>query len=63
MKQKWEILLETIKRYCIECSGGSRFEAKNCGITECSLHNFRNGEFNDSPIQNNDTENNNTEII
>jgi hypothetical protein len=35
--------LKAIKANCLECSGGSAHEAKNCKLVECPLHSFRTG--------------------
>jgi hypothetical protein len=35
--------LKAIRQHCIDCSGGSRAEVRNCSITDCSLHAFRFG--------------------
>ena len=36
-------ILQTIRRHCIECSGGSRTEADNCPVQRCLLRTFRFG--------------------
>lgn len=33
-----------IKRYCIDCSGGSITDAKKCRYTDCPLHPYREGK-------------------
>ena len=35
--------LKAIRRNCLECSGGSAGEVKNCIITDCVLYPFRLG--------------------
>lgn len=35
--------LKAIRRYCIECSGDSYNEVRNCPIKECPLYPFRFG--------------------
>lgn len=42
MTTKTEIL-KTIRRHCIECSGGVRTEADKCTVQRCRLHPFRFG--------------------
>jgi hypothetical protein len=37
-------ILKTIRRHCIECSGGSRWEADNCVIPRCPLYPYRKGK-------------------
>ena len=34
-------LKAAVKLHCIQCSGGSKSEVKQCGITSCPLWNFR----------------------
>ncbi len=36
--------LKSIRRNCIECSGGSPKEVKLCAIEDCPLHRFRFGK-------------------
>ena len=38
------LLLQAIKAKCIECSGGSKKEAKLCPCTDCPLWPFRLGK-------------------
>jgi hypothetical protein len=40
--------LKAIRRRCIDCSGGSVHEVRNCRIQSCSLHPFRLGTGNRS---------------
>jgi len=35
--------LKAIKRYCLDCSGGSKSELRNCKWVTCPLHPFRFG--------------------
>jgi hypothetical protein len=35
--------LKAIKRYCLDCSGGSKAEARNCQQVGCDLHPYRLG--------------------
>ena len=35
---------QAIRKYCIQCSGGSIKEVKECTITNCLLYEFRMGE-------------------
>lgn len=35
--------LQSIKRWCIDCSGGSVGDAKSCRLNSCVLHRFRLG--------------------
>lgn len=44
---------KAIKEKCFNCSGYSRSEAKNCSITTCTLHPFRNGRGELTPDQRN----------
>lgn len=32
-----------IRAYCIDCSGGSKADVKNCAVTNCPLYEFRFG--------------------
>ena len=34
---------QVIRAHCIECSGGSRAEVRNCTVTRCNLWRFRMG--------------------
>jgi len=36
--------LKAIKRYCLDCSGGSKSEVRNCKHFTCSFHPFRLGK-------------------
>lgn len=36
-----EALLAAIRAHCLECSGGSRKEVRNCRVTGCSLYPYR----------------------
>jgi hypothetical protein len=36
--------LKAIKRYCLDCSGGSKSEVRNCKCVACPLHPFRLGK-------------------
>lgn len=36
-------LLSAIHKHCMDCSGGSRTAVQECGIKECALHQFRQG--------------------
>ena len=38
------ILLATIRANCLECSGGSRKQVRNCEIKDCKLWPYRMGE-------------------
>ena len=33
-----------IRSMCVSCSGGSLVEVRECRVTNCALHPFRNGE-------------------
>jgi hypothetical protein len=35
---------KAIKRYCLDCSGGSKSEVRNCKCVTCPLHPFRFGK-------------------
>jgi hypothetical protein len=35
--------LRSIKKYCLDCSGGSIKEVKTCNIKDCPLYKFRLG--------------------
>jgi hypothetical protein len=35
--------VKAIRQHCIECSGGSRKEVRECVITDCALYPFRFG--------------------
>jgi hypothetical protein len=35
--------LKAIKRKCFDCSGASKSEVRNCGVNDCALHAFRQG--------------------
>jgi len=37
-------LLDAVRRYCLECSGGSRREVAECAIPDCELYPFRYGK-------------------
>lgn len=39
------ILLAAIRANCLECSGGSRKQVRNCEIKNCKLWPYRMGEF------------------
>lgn len=36
-----------IKKYCLECSGGSETERERCKLKNCSLWQYRNGVKNE----------------
>ena len=36
--------LKAIRKHCLECSGGSPSEVKNCVIPECPLYQYRLGK-------------------
>jgi hypothetical protein len=36
--------LKAIKRKCLDCSGSSKSEVRNCALTDCALHPFRHGK-------------------
>lgn len=42
MEQKSPI--KAIKEFCLECSGGSANEVKQCAVQRCPLYAFRNGK-------------------
>jgi hypothetical protein len=35
--------LQAIKRKCLDCSGASKSEVRNCAFKDCGLHPFRQG--------------------
>ncbi len=35
--------LKAIRQHCLECSGGSTKEVKECAMAECPLHHLRFG--------------------
>lgn len=35
--------IKAIRKHCIECSGGSRYEPKNCHLRDCPLWPYRLG--------------------
>jgi len=37
-------VLKAIKRRCLDCSGSSKSEARNCHVVACALHPFRLGK-------------------
>lgn len=39
--------LQAIRRHCIECSGGSKDNAKYCTMTRCALYPYREGRDED----------------
>jgi len=41
-------LLSAIHKHCMDCSGGSRTAVQECGIKECALHPFRQGNTRES---------------
>ena len=36
--------VQAIQKKCIDCSGGSLAEVRNCELTDCPLHIFRMGK-------------------
>lgn len=38
--------LESIKRFCYECSGEYKSEVRLCQLKDCPLHEFRSGKGN-----------------
>jgi hypothetical protein len=36
--------LKTIKRKCLDCSGASKSEVRDCAFNDCALHPFRQGK-------------------
>jgi hypothetical protein len=36
--------LKTIREHCLECSGGSPTEVKECPCTQCKLYPYRSGK-------------------
>ena len=36
--------LKSIRKHCVECSGGSHAEVKRCVIPECNLYPYRMGK-------------------
>jgi len=42
-KQQLKEALKAIRKNCVECSGGSFEETKNCNITDCPLYPYRSG--------------------
>ena len=39
-----DILLAVIRSHCLECSGGSRLEVRNCRVPGCKLYPYRKCE-------------------
>ena len=39
-----DILLAVIRAHCLECSGGSRLEVRNCHVPDCKLYPYRKCE-------------------
>jgi hypothetical protein len=39
-----ESALHAIKRKCLDCSGASKSEVRNCALKDCALHPFRQGK-------------------
>ena len=39
------LLLTTIRKYCISCCGGYRNDVSKCHVSDCELHPFRNGNI------------------
>lgn len=39
-----DILLAVIRAHCLECSGGSRLEVRNCRVPDCKLYPYRKCE-------------------
>jgi hypothetical protein len=37
-------LLKAVRAKCLDCSGGSRVEVRDCPITKCDLYPFRLGK-------------------
>ena len=37
-------VLKAIKRRCLDCSGGSKSDVRDCAHTTCDLHPFRLGK-------------------
>jgi len=35
---------ESIRLYCLDCTGGSYADVRNCSITDCALHPLRMGK-------------------
>ncbi len=35
--------VKAIRQHCIDCSGESRAEVRNCAVTDCPLYPFRMG--------------------
>lgn len=46
------ILLAVIRAHCLECSGGSRKEVRNCKINYCQLWPYRMGLRNEKNEEN-----------
>lgn len=36
--------VKSIRKKCLDCSGGSRKEVRECMLTDCPLHPFRMGK-------------------
>lgn len=36
--------LQSIKKYCLDCSGDSIFEVKSCPAKTCPLYQYRSGK-------------------
>ena len=41
---KYPTPVKSIRKYCLECSGGSYLEAKQCVVTDCPLYPYRLGK-------------------
>lgn len=44
MRQKRLTPIKAIRAKCMECSGGSFKEVRECHITDCALHPYRLGK-------------------
>ena len=36
--------IKTIRKFCIDCSGGSYYEVRNCLVKNCPLYPYRMGK-------------------